>query len=34
MHLTWLGQPFPTLAPDADEESIWRYTRAYILQLI
>ncbi|RVX07531.1 Serine/threonine-protein phosphatase 7 long form-like [Vitis vinifera] len=32
--LTWLSQSFPTLAPDADEESIQRYTRAYILQLI
>eukprot|EP00261_Vitis_vinifera_P018241 XP_010648236.1 PREDICTED: serine/threonine-protein phosphatase 7 long form homolog [Vitis vinifera] len=34
LHLTWLSQSFPTLAPDADEESIQRYTRAYILQLI
>ena len=34
LHLTWLSQSFPTLAPDADEESIQCYTRAYILQLI
>ncbi|RVW94916.1 Serine/threonine-protein phosphatase 7 long form-like [Vitis vinifera] len=34
LHLTWLSQSFHTLAPDADEESIQRYTRAYILQLI
>ncbi|KAL6324572.1 hypothetical protein AAG906_013384 [Vitis piasezkii] len=34
LHFTWLGQSFPILAPDADEESIQRYTRAYILQLI
>ncbi|RVW39445.1 Serine/threonine-protein phosphatase 7 long form-like [Vitis vinifera] len=34
LHLSWLSQSFPTLAPDADEESIKRYTRAYILQLI
>ncbi|RVW25042.1 Serine/threonine-protein phosphatase 7 long form-like [Vitis vinifera] len=34
LHLTWLSQSFLTLAPDADEESIQRYTRAYILQLI
>ena len=34
LHLTWLSQSFPTLAPDADEKSIQCYTRAYILQLI
>ena len=34
LHLTWLGQRFPTLSLDVDEESIRRYTRAYILQFI
>ena len=34
LHFTWLDQSFPTLAPDANEESIQCYTRAYILQLI
>ena len=32
--LTWLSQSFPNLEPDADEESIRQYARAYILQLI
>ena len=31
LHLTWLSQSFPTFPPDADDESIQRYTRAYIL---
>ena len=34
LYLTWLSQSFPILALDADEESILRYVRAYILQLI
>ena len=34
LYLTWLSKSFPSLALDADEESIRRYARAYILQLI
>ena len=34
LYLTWLSQSFPSLALDADEESIQRYARVYILQLI
>ena len=34
LYLTWLSRSFPSLALDADEESIQRYARAYILQLI
>ncbi|KAA0047926.1 mediator of RNA polymerase II transcription subunit 12-like isoform X1 [Cucumis melo var. makuwa] len=32
--LTWLGAEFHELANDADEETITRYARAYILQLM
>ena len=34
LSLTWLGAKFPGLADDADEETIIRYARAYILQLM
>ena len=34
LHLIWLGQSFPILSLYVDEESIRRYTRAYILQFI
>ena len=34
LYLTWSSRSFPSLAFDADEESIRRYARAYILQLI
>ena len=34
LHLNWLLDKFSTLPPDADEESIRCYCRAYILQLI
>ena len=34
LYLTWLNRSFPSLALDADEESIQRYARAYILHLI
>ncbi|XP_050945197.1 serine/threonine-protein phosphatase 7 long form homolog [Cucumis melo] len=34
LSLTWLGAEFHELANDADEETITRYARAYILQLM
>ena len=34
LHVTWLGQSFPILTLDVDEQSIWHYTEAYILQLL
>ena len=34
LYLIWLSRSFPSLAPNADEESTQRYARAYILQLI
>ena len=34
LSLTWLGTQFPRLEDDADEESVTRYARAYILQMM
>ena len=34
LHLTWLTEHFPSLAPDADVEFMQCYARAFILQFI